>query len=196
MQKNIQKTETVEEQIALVNRAGREQITSRPIDLEDANFVPPTYPKTAEQAEFLRKVLRDNFLFNSYSDKEMDMLIAAMQQENVPAGSLVIEQGDVGDYYYVVNSGKIEYLLDGASVGFATPGQGFGELALLYDAPRAVSCQAVEPTSLWRVDQKTFRTLLARQQQAGDDEIKNLINGIKLFQHLEESGKSLKYFSC
>lgn len=186
---NIQRTESVEDKIALVNRAGREQIKSRPIDL-DKNYVAPEYAKTRGQRQFLLKVLGDNFLFNAYSPKEMEPLISAMQFEQVAEGTEVIKQGDVGDYYYVVAKGKIEYLLNGASVGFAETGGGFGELALLYDAPRAVSCVAVQATELWKVDQITFRTLMARQQQADNDTIKNLINGIKLFQHLEETDKA------
>lgn len=187
--RNLKRIESFEDQIARVNRAGREQITSRPIDLEE-NFEPPSFPKTEHQRKFLREILKHNFIFKGLNEEEMEQLVSAMQHEHAPQGKLVIRQGDVGDFFYVVETGKVEYLLNDKSVGFATPGQGFGELALLYDAPRAVSCKAVEATSLWKVDQKTFRTLLARQSKSSDDELKHLIDKIKLFTHLDQNDKA------
>lgn len=38
-----------------------------------------------------------------------------------------------------------------------TPGNGFGELALLYNAPRSATCMAVEECFLWGIDRHTFR---------------------------------------
>ena len=189
VKKNIQHAEEVEDQIARVNRAGRANITSRPIDL-DEKYEPPSFPKTLEQRSFLQGILRHNFIFNGLGDDEMNHLVTAMQREDAVAGTLVIQQGDVGDFFYVIETGKIEFLLNGNSVGFATPGQGFGELALLYDAPRAVSCKTVEATTLWKVDQKTFRTMLARRAKNSDNEVKQLIDKISLFQHLDETDKA------
>jgi cAMP-dependent protein kinase regulator len=188
---NKERIQTVESQITLVNRANRQQITSRPVDLHDANYEPPEFPKTAEQRDFLRTVLKVNFIFNALAEAEMEQLISAMQREDVAKGTLVIQQGDVGDYYYIVEAGEIEYILDGdKSVGSAKEGGSFGELALLYDAPRAVSCKATRSTTLWKVDQKSFRTLLARHTKDRDDDIKKLIDSISLFKHLDENAKA------
>ena len=181
--------ENIEDQIALVNRGrrGRTQIQSKPLDM---HFEPPHFPKTDKQRKFLRKVLKSNFLFNGLNDEETEQLLSAMQEEHAEQGDLVIVQGDIGDFFYIVEKGKVEYLLDGKSVGFAKPGDAFGELALLYDAPRAVTCQAVKPTNLWKVDQKTFRTVLARQTNNRDNEVMDLIDNVKLFEHLEPNDKA------
>jgi cAMP-dependent protein kinase regulator len=186
---NQRRVESIEDQIALVNRGrrGRTQIQAKPLDLE---FEPPYFPKTDKQRKFLRKVLKSNFLFNGLNDTETELLMSAMQEEHVEKGDLVIVQGDIGDFFYIVEKGKIEYLLDDKSVGFAQVGDGFGELALLYDAPRAVTCQAVEESSLWKVDQRTFRTVLARQTTNRDNEVKDLIDNVKLFEHLEPYDKA------
>lgn len=121
---------------------------------------------------------------------EMDLLVNAMQKELASEGTTVIRQGDVGDFYYIIERGTIDFDLDGKSVGCANKGEGFGELALLYDAPRAVSCKAVQDTTLWKVDQKTFRTLLARSSKDSDDELKKLIDRIPLLKHLDTSDRT------
>jgi len=40
------------------------------------------------------------------------------------------------------------------------PGEGFGELALLYNAPRSASCKALQNCLLWGIDRATFRRIV------------------------------------
>eukprot|EP00957_Ditylum_brightwellii_P188401 14342536-Ditylum_brightwellii.AAC.1 len=79
-----------------------------------------------------------------------------MDEYSVVAGDDIIKQGDIGDYFYVIESGSVKFTVDGAEVGKAKSGDGFGELALLYNCPRAATCTAEEACDLWRVDQDTF----------------------------------------
>ena len=44
---------------------------------------------------------------------------------------VVFEQGDVGDRYFVIESGEAEVVGDGRVVATLGPGEGFGEIALL-----------------------------------------------------------------
>ena len=50
---------------------------------------------------------------------------------NIPPGTAVVEQGDVGDAFYAVGDGQFEVVVDGRRVGTCEPGGHFGELALL-----------------------------------------------------------------
>ena len=72
---------------------------------------------------------------------------------------------------YVVETGKLRctkvfesgqeptYLKD------YVPGEAFGELALLYNAPRAASIEAVEPSELWALDRRTFNHIVKDSAQ-------------------------------
>lgn len=150
------------------------------------DYVPVFYPKSDEQRTFLQNILSDNFLFTELSEEEMQQLVDAMQKETVQRDAVIIKQGDVGDFFYVVEAGKVDFVLDDqGKVGYCGKGGSFGELALLYDSPRAASCIADSDTvELWKVDQKTFRYLIAHHSHKRHCHTKELLGKISLFQDL------------
>lgn len=94
-------------------------------------------------------------------------------QSRILTSLQVIIQGDQGDFFYVVEkgtfdiyvnpSGVLEPGLDGLGAKVATiePGGSFGELALMYNAPRAATVMSAEAgCTLWALDRITFRRIL------------------------------------
>ena len=137
------------------------------------NWTPPYHQKTSEQQARLRAAVSGNFLFSHLDDEQSAQVLGALQEKPIPTkGIKVIQQGDVGDYFYVVesgafdifvnNSGKLEAGPDGlgSNVGSVGPGGSFGELALMYNAPRAATVTSTEPSTLWALDRVTFRRIL------------------------------------
>jgi cAMP-dependent protein kinase regulator len=85
----------------------------------------------------------------------------------------VISQGDAGDYFYVVEKGSFDVYVNpagslqpgvdgmGDQVGNIQAGGSFGELALMYNAPRAATVVSAEQgCTLWALDRVTFRRIL------------------------------------
>jgi cAMP-dependent protein kinase regulator len=76
-------------------------------------------------------------------------------------GATIIKQGEVGDFYYIIDEGHCEIFV--ASVGKVLDvkeGDTFGELALMYDAPRAATVIAASNVVTWALDQTTFKKTL------------------------------------
>ena len=162
----------------------REAVMGRILDF-DGDFTPPVYPKTERDTKFLDGVLGENFIFSDLSRKQRKMLIQAMQKQAARKGETIITQGDVGDFFYILEVGKINFVADGKDVGSCGRGASFGELALLYDCPRAATCIAGEDSVLWKVDQVTFRHLLARTSKEQQGGIVDTLAKIPLFQDMD-----------
>jgi MFS family permease len=72
----------------------------------------------------------------------IEQLARGLEPIGVPAGHVVFSQGDVGDRYYVIESGEVDVIGDGRLVTSLGPGEGFGEIALLRRTPRTATVVA------------------------------------------------------
>jgi cAMP-dependent protein kinase regulator len=129
-------------------------------------FVPNVVDKTDEQKLKIKNRLSAIFMFQSLDEKSFQVVVNTMAIVNVKKGDFVIKQGDTGDHLYVVDSGALDcYKLfpeekEPKLVKNYGPGEVFGELALLYNAPRAASVQAAEDCSLFSLDRETFNAIV------------------------------------
>ena len=72
-----------------------------------------------------------------------------MVEKKVQAGDVVIRQGDEGDNFYVVDDGQFEVFVNEKKAVEIGPGGSFGELALMYNTPRAATVKALTDGVLW-----------------------------------------------
>lgn len=103
-------------------------------------------------------------LFAGLPDDLRAEMLAAAQPVKVEAGGWLFRQGDPGDVFYVVRTGRLELIVEAPPpalvVGLLGPGDVIGELALVTDAPRSASARAKRTSELLAVDRATFETLL------------------------------------
>ncbi|EGW02833.1 cAMP-dependent protein kinase type I-beta regulatory subunit [Cricetulus griseus] len=76
------------------------------------------------------------------------------------AGETVIQQGNEGDNFYVVDQGEVDVYVNGDWVTTISEGGSFGELALIYGTPRAATVQAKTDLKLWGIDRDSYRRIL------------------------------------
>ena len=151
------------------------------------NFVAPVFEKSDDDVEFLLDALADNFVFNTLDESELETLVNAFENHEVKKGETIIKQGETGGHFYILRTGKVAFVVDGNEVGRAVPGNSFGELALLYNAPRAATCMAVDGNAgLWRVDQMTFRKLLATHTIQNDNQTKDVLKKVPFLSDLDD----------
>uniref|UniRef100_A0A5K3ETT0 cAMP-dependent protein kinase type II regulatory subunit n=1 Tax=Mesocestoides corti TaxID=53468 RepID=A0A5K3ETT0_MESCO len=147
------------------------------------------HEKTPDQIQRLRDVCKKIVLFSELDDKELTDVINAMFMKKAEPGENVIEQYDNGDNFYVIDSGKFEAKIDveggGTKVVKEYDGEGFfGELALMYNAPRSATVTAVTEGILWALSRQSFRKLVlghaARRRRA----FVELLHSVRILQDL------------
>jgi predicted MFS family arabinose efflux permease len=81
-------------------------------------------------------------MFNVLPLPAIEQLARGLESLDVPAGQVVFHQGDVGDHYFVIESGEADVIGDGQVVATLGPGLGFGEIALLRRIRRTATVRA------------------------------------------------------
>ena len=90
----------------------------------------------------------------------VEQLVRGLEVREVAAGAPVFEQGDVGDRYYVVESGQVDVVGDGRLLTTLGAGEGFGEIALLRHSARTASVAARTDVRLRSLDADCFLTVV------------------------------------
>ncbi len=148
-------------------------------DEDVGSHVLPEFPKEKADEKIIITALRKNFVFEEMEENDIEKLVTAMEEIKVSKGTKIIKQGDEGDYFYVIARGDVAFFVDDRKVGAAGPGNAFGDLALLYKCPRAATVRAeAEPTTLFRIDQKTFRYMTQSQIKKSEEQKKTLLKEI------------------
>jgi CRP-like cAMP-binding protein len=78
---------------------------------------------------------------------------------NYPAGTVIFEEGAVGDFMYVVIDGDVELSLHGVAIFTATAGDIVGEMALLDSNERSATATTVTDCMLAPIDLHWFKLL-------------------------------------
>lgn len=162
-------------------------VFAAPIPTIDSSYKPPVFPKNSQEKVFLEEALQKNFVFANLKKDETKVMVDAFEKYPVTKATTIIKQGETGDYFYVLIEGTVKILVDEKQVGQLSQGSSFGELALLYDAPRAATVVAQTACTLWRVDQITFRTILQAQTVTTNTKKRQLLLNIEFLQDLEDA---------
>jgi MFS family permease len=81
-------------------------------------------------------------MFRTLPLPSVEQLARGLEPVTVPADHAVFTQGDMGDRYYVIESGEADVVGDGRVVATLGPGEGFGEIALLRRTRRTATVVA------------------------------------------------------
>uniref|UniRef100_A0A667ZGC2 Protein kinase cAMP-dependent type II regulatory subunit beta n=1 Tax=Myripristis murdjan TaxID=586833 RepID=A0A667ZGC2_9TELE len=126
-----------------------------------------THPKTDKQRQRLQEACRDILLFKNLEPEEMSQVLDAMFEKFCTDGEHIIDQDDDGDNFYVIErygTFNIFMRVEGTEkmVGSYDNRGSFGELALMYNTPRAATIIATSPGALWCLDRLTFRRIIVK----------------------------------
>jgi hypothetical protein len=128
------------------------------------------------ELEMLRRIP----LFAPLPPPAIERVAANLVPYSVPAGAVIIRQGDPGDRFYVIVSGSVHVSVDGQVVRHEEAGEWFGEIALLRRVPRTATVEAVMPTELVALERRVFLEAVTGQPQsiaAAEEAIRERLGG-------------------
>ena len=114
-----------------------------------------------------------------------------MREVRLRRGETVIRQGEKGDEFFVVDQGEVDcsrVSRQGEEPKFLKtycPGEGFGELALLYNAPRAATLVCAQDSVLFALDRQTFNHVVRDGTVKMRQRFEELIDRIELLSSLD-----------
>jgi CRP-like cAMP-binding protein len=152
-------------------------------------FEKKSYPKNEEQRNRLRSCLKANILFSHLTDADLTDIVDAFFAVSKRDGDVIIEQGGEGDNFYIIDSGLCDiYVAKGSGpsnkVFTAQAGGSFGELALMYNCPRAATVKANGPVTLWALDRQTFQQTMKASQSSKQERYSEFLTSVPLLESL------------
>ena len=107
------------------------------------------------------RLLRGVAFFRPLQLTTIEDLAGRLEDVRVAAGAEVVRQGEPGDCFYIVETGRLDTLIDGEAVRELGPGDSFGEIALLRDTPRTATVRATTDATLVSLTQDEFLSAVA-----------------------------------
>ena len=107
------------------------------------------------QADIIDR-LREVTMLRPLPVSTIEHLARSVREQSVEPGETVIEQGQVGERFYVIVSGEAEVQENGRLLGVLSEGDSFGEIALLRDVPRTSTVRARTALELYGLDRSHF----------------------------------------
>ena len=94
--------------------------------------------------------------FGALSVAAANQIASALVSSPAAGGEVIVRQGDPAEDMFLIRSGVFEAAVDGERVRTMHQGDHFGEIALLFDAPRTATVRCLEAGTLWRLNREDF----------------------------------------
>ncbi|XP_078482634.1 cGMP-dependent protein kinase 1-like isoform X2 [Ciona intestinalis] len=158
-------------------------------------IVATSFQKTPEVMKRLRHALMSSKCLSQLPEGDVTKLIDVMKYKKINKGERLMQEGTLGQAFYVMNDGecRIYKKSDDVTLTSSTgipvnPWSVFGDVDVFYHSPRVWSCKCVRQGSVWFVTREEFRAVVSRQDQLSrKKETFFFLKSIPAFQKLERS---------
>lgn len=105
----------------------------------------------------------------------------------VPKDKVLFNQGSIGNYFYIIKSGRVNLLIDDVNKKTLRHGDSFGELALLHGALRSGTIKTCDDAYMWCLERKKFKQVVDYINNKHFEENRLFIQTIPIINNLESS---------
>ena len=105
--------------------------------------------------------LRELSVFHGLDSEQLNGILEHGEWVTAAHGDRLVTQGEPGDRFYVIQSGRAEIVRDGTVIDSVSKGMYFGEVALLRDIPRTATVVAATPMRVFALDRDGFELVVA-----------------------------------
>jgi CRP-like cAMP-binding protein len=102
-------------------------------------------------------LIRGISLFSDVSEQDAAQLASDFVERGFKAGQVIATEGEGGLNFFIVESGEATVTVRGAEVGRLTPGEPFGEVALVDKSARSATVTAETDMRVWGLPVWSFR---------------------------------------
>lgn len=116
--------------------------------------------------------LKDSFLFRGLPDEQLRVLAGRFKPVKIDEGKVLFNKGDVGDALYLITSGQLKIVSQGANgeelvLNSCKAGETIGEMSLIDQAPRSAGVIAERPSEMLELDREAFLAMLDQHPDLG-----------------------------
>ena len=116
--------------------------------------------------------LRSVDLFRHLDKNTLKPLIEASSLAGVPEGGVIVNEGEAGDYFYIIIRGtaRVSHNLGDSTINLALMHSGdyFGEWSVLTGAPRAATVSAMNRVDMLRIERSAMLEFIQQQPEVGE----------------------------
>ena len=159
--------------------------------------MPIVVPKAQEVKNTIRDRLHTAIIFKALNDDELNVVIDAMEEKKFDAGATIITEGEAGSVLYLIGEGQLDCSkLLGPNNDTPThlrnyeQGEAFGELALLYNAPRAATIVSTTACTLYQLDRNTFNHIVKDAAASKRARYEDFLASVPILQSIDHYERS------
>lgn len=151
---------------------------------------------SSENRRFILKVLQKHFVFGNLDDDEQETVVDHFEMQRAGPDELIFAQHEVGDCWYIIQSGIFEVCVDDRAVRQLRAKHSFGELAMLYSVPRTATVTCKEKGMLWKMHADQFRVCMEQLSAKNMKRALEFFESDSTFRHMSKEEKSILSTAC
>lgn len=166
-----------------------ESMDPKKLKEQQANLV--VIEKSPEISARLLEVVSMSPLLRTLDDEQRDNIVKAFSGPLIKEdGEDIIVEGDIGDVFYLLEEGSVDVYVSKAGdspVHTYQKGASFGELALMYNAPRAATCRSKGESKLWALDRTSFKVIVVAAAMQKREKFVGFLQKVPILESLTET---------